>query len=293
MLFEFYALSCALLWAISSFIARTQAAAVPAAVMNAIRCSAAGFVFWLLVPFHASVTDFVAISAQVWVLLLGSIVVNIVLGDTLSLVAIRAIGLSRSMPLAGTFPVMTIVFEYILLGEAAGPDLLVGAGLVVLGTYFLSRSRTGGEASGDLPRRQLRLGVAFALAASLMWGLGTVLLKPVLEDVDILVANAIRMPAAVALLTMLRIIPHERPQLRRLRARSVLLLVISGLIGMTLGSYLFLAALQGLEASKVVTLLAVSPLFGMLLGVIFLKERVTFNVVAGLALCFAGVVAAL
>ena len=127
MLFELYALSCALLWAVSSFIVRTQAAVVTPAVMNAIRCTAAGVVFWLLVPFHASFADFSAITPQLWALLLGSIVVNIVLGDTLSLMAIRAIGLSRSMPLAGTFPVTTIICEYFLLDEAAGPGLIVGA----------------------------------------------------------------------------------------------------------------------------------------------------------------------
>jgi len=125
-----------------------------------------------------------------------------------------------------------------------------------------------------------------------MWGLGTVLLKPVLEEVSILVTNSIRMPAAVALLILVRIIPAERRQLHLITARNVVLLVVSGLIGMALGSYLFLAALQGLEASRVVTLLAVSPLFGMLLSVLFLKEKVGLDVIAGMVLCFAGVVVA-
>lgn len=194
-MFELCALGCAFLWAISSFIVRSQCATMTPALMNAIRCAAAGVVFWLLLPFNASVADFAAISLPLLALLVGSVVVNIVLGDTLNLMSIRRIGLSRSMPLASTFPVTTIIVEYLLLGHAAGPD------------------------------------------------------------------------------------------------RSVLLLVLSGLIGMALGSYLFLAALQGLEASRAVTLLAVSPLFGMMLAVIFLKEKIGFNVIAGLVLCFAGVVA--
>ena len=289
-MFEFYAISCAFLWAISSFIVRTQSTTMTPAVMNAIRCAAAGVVFWVLLPFNASVADFAALSALLAALLIGSIVVNIVLGDTFSLVSIRAIGLSRSMPLAGTYPVTTMIFEDLLLGEAAGADLIVGAGLIVVGTYFLSRSRAGAEDSGDLTSRQLRVGVGFALAASVMWGLGTVLLKPVLEEVSLLVTNAIRMPAAVALLILLRIIPSERRLLRRITWRNIAYLVASGLIGMALGSYLFLAALQELEASRVVTLLAISPLFGMLLSVLFLKEKVGLDVVAGMVLCFAGVV---
>ena len=289
-MFEFYAISCAFLWAISSFIVRTQSTTMTPAVMNAIRCAAAGVVFWVLLPFNASVADFAALSALLAALLIGSIVVNIVLGDTFSLVSIRAIGLSRSMSLAGTFPVTTMIFEYLLLGEAAGADLIVGAGLIVVGTYFVSRSRAGAEDSGDLTSRQLRVGVGFALAASVMWGLGTVLLKPVLEEVSLLVTNAIRMPAAVALLILLRIIPSERRLLRRITWRNIAYLVASGLIGMALGSYLFLAALQELEASRVVTLLAISPLFGMLLSVLFLKEKVGLDVVAGMVLCFAGVV---
>ena len=290
-MFELCALGCAFLWAISSFIVRSQCATMTPALMNAIRCAAAGVVFWLLLPFNASVADFAAISLPLLALLVGSVVVNIVLGDTLNLMSIRRIGLSRSMPLASTFPVTTIVVEYLLLGHAAGPDLIVGAALIVLGTFFLSRSRRGADASGELSRRELHLGVGLALAASVMWGLGTVLLKPVLADVSVLVTNAIRMPVAVLLLTLVRIIPSERRQLQAISARSVLLLVLSGLIGMALGSYLFLAALQGLEASRAVTLMAVSPLFGMMLAVIFLKEKIGFNVIAGLVLCFAGVVA--
>ena len=289
-MFEFYAISCAFLWAVSSFIVRTQSATMTPAVMNAIRCAAAGVVFWVLLPFNTSVADFAALSTFLAVLLIGSIVVNIVLGDTFSLVSIRAIGLSRSMPLAGTFPVTTMIFEYLLLGEAAGGDLIVGAGLIVVGTYLLSRSRAGADNSGDLTGRQLRIGIGFALAASVMWGLGTVLLKPVLEEVSLLVTNAIRMPAAVALLILLRIIPSERRLLRRITWRNIAYLVASGLIGMALGSYLFLAALQELEASRVVTLLAVSPLFGMLLSVFFLKEKVGLDVISGMVLCFAGVV---
>ena len=296
-MFESCALGCAFLWAISSFIIRTQTAFMTPALMNIIRCSAAGAVFWVLLPFNASLADFTAISLPTAALMAGSIAVTVVLGDTLNLMAIRRIGLSRSMPLASTFPVATIIAEYVLLGEAAGPDLIVGAGLIVLGTVFLShtrsRTRKGTESSGEPSRRELRLGIGLALAASMMWGFGIVLLKPVLEDVSVLVTNAIRMPFAVALLTLVRIIPSERPQLQRITARNVLLVMLSGLIGMGLGSYLFLMAVQNMEASRAVTLLAVSPLFGMLLAVIFLKEKIGFNVIAGMALCFAGVVAAL
>ena len=55
------------------------------------------------------------------------------------------------------------------------------------------------------------------------------------------------------------------------------------------GSILFFIALQRIGAGETTTLWATGPLFGLLLGVIFLRERVTRWGVLGVALVLAGI----
>ena len=68
-----------------------------------------------------------------------------------------------------------------------------------------------------------------------------------------------------------------------------LILVCTGLLGMGVGSLLFLTSLEMIGPAKTATLSSTSPVLGMLMAVAFLKEHVTFRVVAGVVLCVAGV----
>jgi uncharacterized membrane protein len=58
---------------------------------------------------------------------------------------------------------------------------------------------------------------------------------------------------------------------------------------MGLGAALFLAALDLAGPTRTVTLSSTSPVFGLLLAVVFLKERVNVRLVLGVGLCLAGI----
>ena len=122
----------------------------------------------------------------------------------------------------------------------------------------------------------------------MLWGLAVTLLKPALAHLTIVQANALRMPV-VALLLYLALVRPSGERLRSLSQRAWILLVGSGLLGMGLGAYMFLTALSLLGPAKAVTLTSASPVFGLALAVLFLKERVDARVLAGVACCLAGV----
>ena len=283
---ELVAISSALVWAISAFLIRSQTATMTPAAINTVRCLAAGVMFWLLLPFDTPSSSLVDLSWLEWLLLVGSVLCNIVLGDTFSIVAIKEIGLSRSMPLTGTFPLATIFFEVLLLGHELQLSLLVGTLFLVGGIAFLSRQPRGSDA-GELG--SVRVGILFAIAASLMWGLGTILLKLAVTNMTIIQANSMRMPMVAMLLLATRVIPAGRVGLRSVSLRALVIVALSGLIGMGLGSYLYLSALNGLGPSKTATLTSSYPVFGLLLALLFKQERVTAATVAGLVSCLLGV----
>lgn len=292
---EYCALGCALIWAINALILRTLAHAVAPATINAVRCGAAGIAFLMWLPFAAPLASLSLVPWTEWALLLLSLSSGLVVGDTLYLISLREIGVSRAMPVSGTFPLSTLLFERLLLGTPLEASLLSGSLLVGVGVVLLALGRskpvpdrrTAKTSSGRLLR-----GILCALAASLLWGLAVTLLKPALTHMTMVQANAARMPMVALLLYVFVLRPAGQP-FRGISKRSWWLLVGSGLSGMGLGAWLFLTALSQIGPARAVTLTSASPVFGVVLAVIFLREKIDIRTLAGAGCCLAGVYAVL
>jgi drug/metabolite transporter (DMT)-like permease len=280
---ELCALGSGLLWAVNSMMLRTRSHLVSPAAMNVIRCGTAGFFFWLWLPFTDPLAGLERVSGGEWLLLIGSIVVGMVTGDTLYLTAIREIGLSRALAISSTYPLTTLVFEWVLLGRPASGGLALGCLLVAGGVVLLS----GRGAEPESRPVMLKYGVVLSLTAAVLWGLSTVMLYPAVAHLTLVQANAVRMPAVALLLYLLRL--RSPAEFRRLDRRTLLVVGGSGLIGMGLSSLMYLASIKLIGATKAVTLTSVSPVFGMILGVVFLKERMNLRMLLGIAACMGGV----
>lgn len=283
---ELAALVCAFVWALNGLILRTQSQRVSPAAMNCIRCGVAGVLLWCAVPFASPpLSNLAFVPWRDWALLIIGCGLGIALGDTLYLSGIKEIGVSRTMALTGTFPLTTLLWESLLLGEPLTMPLVSGSSLVVVGVVLLSG--LGKRASEQEGR--LRYGAFLALAASVLWGLSSTLLKPATAHLDPVHANAVRMPLIALMVYGFRILPSSRETLKDISLKSFAIVGLTGGLGMGLGAYLFVYAIAEVGVGKVVTLTSISPLFGMAMAVVFLKEKVTWQVVAGMGLCLAGV----
>lgn len=284
---ELCALATALLWASHALLLRNLTQSVAPATVTAIRCGAAGAAYLVLLPFDAPLSALALVPWQEWALLLVSLTAGLVVGDTIYLVALRDIGVARAMPVSGTFPLSTLLFERLLLGTPLRPSLLAGSLLVGAGIVLLSRGRARG-ADDELPRPLLLRGVLLASTAALLWGFSVTLLKPALANLSIVQANAVRFPV-VALLLWLFVVRPSGAVLAQLTGRAWMIAVGTGLAGFGLGAYLFLTALEQIGPAKAVTLTSASPLFGVLLAMLFLGERPGPSSLAGALCCLAGV----
>jgi len=280
---ELCALGSALLWAVNSMMLRTRSHQVSPAAMNVIRCGCAGLFFWIWLPFSNPLEGLEQVSGEEWLLLIGSIVVGMVTGDTLYLTAIREIGLSRALALSSTYPLTTLLFEWLLLSRPASPGLALGCVLVAGGVVLLSGR---GQEPESRPQR-LKYGVILSLAAAVLWGLSTVMLYPAVAHLTLVQANSVRMPLVALLLYLIRI--RSTAEFRGLDRRTLLVVAGSGLIGMGVSSLMYLASIKLIGATKAVTLTSVSPVFGLILSVAFLKEKVSLRVLVGIAACMGGV----
>ncbi len=67
-----------------------------------------------------------------WAFLIGSVLVGHALGDTLFLSALKEIGVARTLALVGTYPLFTLLFQWVLLRRPVHSGLAVGSVLVAL-----------------------------------------------------------------------------------------------------------------------------------------------------------------
>ena len=286
---EVLALSCAFVWALNGLILRSQSQKISPATMNMTRCGVGGCCFWMLLPFGDPLSNLGQVALQEWLLLGSSVVIGVVIGDTLYLSALREIGVARTMPLVGTYPLTTLFFEWLLLRHPAGFNLLLGTCLVVAGVILISTSPGQRTPSGKGSPGQLKLGVILALAAAVLWGLSTVLLKPALTHISAVHASAIRMPMVALLLFLTKVLPDRKESLRGIDLRTFLVVASTGVLGMFIGSLMYLVALKHASAGKVVTLTSFSPVFAVIMAAIFLQEKLNTRILLGMGLCTGGV----
>lgn len=70
---------------------------------------------------------------------------------------------------------------------------------------------------------------------------------------------------------------------------ALLLIASTGLFSMGLGSLLYLIALARIGPSKTSTLISTSPVFSLIMALVFLKEKISLRLALGVGLCIAGV----
>ncbi len=211
-------------------------------------------------------------------------------GDILLFRAMRTVGLIRSYSIGGTFPLFGLFYAAILLGESVGGLAIAGTIFIVIGGALVSARSATDEPIAATSRWAYRRGLGLALIVAMLWGIDLVLLKIGVGDAHPIVANSFRMPfAAVALTAFAWRVSGEFPLLR-VSPRVAATLLLSGLLGLTAGSMLYLFSIQEIGAARTGALGAVSPVFAMILAVAVLRERPGWKAILGTLVATGGVV---
>jgi drug/metabolite transporter, DME family len=239
-----YALATAFIWAVSPIYYRTFLAKVDFLSLNALRTSASALV--LAIP----AVYFWNSSGLVFAVLSG--VVTLACGDSLFLVSIREIGASVATPVVYTYVLMIQ-----LVGFAVGQTIpyanFAAATMVVAGVYILSK---GGEGK---PRPR---GIAFALAAGVVWTIGQELLQASTSAGGnfVAVAFARNAAAAVALGTCVLVTRKSRTWPSGLPAKEYGFMVAIVIGDLVVGSSLYIYSVSIIGVALTVILTSLSPL---------------------------------
>jgi drug/metabolite transporter (DMT)-like permease len=287
---ELAALASALCWAFASIVFTRLADAVDSVAANAYRCFVATLTFGLLLFFSGGPAILQTLTLEAILRLTISVWIIIGMGDTLFFKSMRLIGVSRAMPIANTNPLITTALAMLFLGERLTILQIAGSVLTVLGLILITSSDSKNqEGMPPLSRR----GVGIALATALCWGVGTVIMKSGLTDLDPLVVNCVRQPAA--LIFLLGVLATRKSGFRQTYARMTLrtwiILTLASIIASTIGSQLFVMGVQLAGAARGGVLASTAALFSLPFSIFLLHEKpssrvitATFVTIAGIAL---------
>lgn len=282
-------LTSACLWAMTNLLVRLEASRLSVVAINAYRTIVGGVLLLIIFLFVHHPSIILTIPPMALLALMVSVIGGMAFGDTLNFRSMMLIGLARSFPISGSFPLFTMTFAWLFLSESIGWREIVGCLTTLAGVMLVALPEKSSTTAPLTPRANL-IGVGMALGAAMLWAMSSTIIKFALEVMDVVTANALRLPAAaVVLLLMLRREPPQ-PALWQLRGRTLLVVVATGILGSGLSGYLWMVGVQEIGAARAAILSSTSPIFAVPLAIIFLKEHPSRRVLLGTLLSVCGVI---
>ncbi len=161
MIGEIAALGASISWAIAPILYRKALLSTKPLSANIVRCATnAGVLVAFLLIFGLAGT-LAALPMKTMVLVIVSGVIGLGVGDTLYMIGLKYVGVSRAVPLAATYPLFSLIWATTLLGQPLSIVEVAGALIILFGILLLSREKA-------VKRRVLRAGW-FSLVSPLVW----------------------------------------------------------------------------------------------------------------------------
>lgn len=135
---------------------------------------------------------------------------------------------------------------------------------------------------------ELQIGIAAALAAGTLWGIGPLLLKRALKYTNVSAATLIEQNVSVLLLVVLALYTGEIAHID-FSGRAFWSFFLAGGVGASFGKVFFYKGIDKVGASKATSVKNSSPFLTALLAVIFLGEEPSWFLAAGVILIVLGV----
>ena len=224
------------------------------------------FLLWTAVIFAGGIPDFAMLALIVFVIL-G---IQQSVTSLLTFVGLHKIGTSRSQPLRNTYPLWSVSFAIVIMYEKASAMIVAGTLLIVVGVILISWKP-------DVPPPGYRWWhVVYSLAAGVLAGVAYPLRRYGLTITD----EPVFFAAVVAVVSLAGAVPYvwlsRDRQATMWHSRGVLHFTLSGFFE-GLGALLSLMALSSGRVVIISPIVATTPLWNLLIAIIFLRGREEIN----------------
>jgi len=240
---------------------------------------------WFLFALYIMIHGWQPLPSAYWSNLLFMVPLNMV-GTFLQYEAIRAAPLSLTMPFMAFTPVFMIFTGHLFLGELPSVWGVAGMGLIVAGSWVLSAGGNGNRAFWEPFRAIVReRGSRYALAASFIWAVASVISKRLALSGDPVYAGAMFFVIHNALFVTGLLV------LRKASAKVLLRHPVAGLAsGLVLLAHIacHYSAITMVAAAYMISIKRLNGVMAVVLGRVLFKDPHVRGRLAGAAVMSAG-----
>jgi len=291
---EIAALGAAFCWAVSPILYRQALFKSKPVSANIVRCATNAVVMVVLLFAFGWWGAAANLPMGVVAIVIISGVFGLGLGDTLYLYGLKSAGVSVAVPLAATYPLFSLIWTTVLLGQPLTATIVAGASTILIGIWLLSRERTGGAAL--VKGRVALTGAAVSLAAAVAWSVSVTLMGVAVKmpGVNSIEANyaiiTVRIVALAVLFMMFAPLVDRNRGFLKLKRRTVIELTLGGLVANALGWLLMNYSFLNIPQAQAIPISSITPLFSALAGFLLFREKATINRALGAIIIVAGVI---
>ncbi|MEM9597477.1 MAG: DMT family transporter [Acidobacteriota bacterium] len=225
-------------------------------------------------------------STRDLLLIAGSGILGLTLGDTALFAAVDRLGAHRTLLFQTFGPVFAAALAFAIYDERLRAGQWLGAALVLVGVAVAVWTPDSGPGAAFSPT-----GAGLALLAAFGQGSGVVLVKDGMSDLPVVAASFLRLGAAALGLALVMAVTGRLGQALRLARPGPALGRILGptLLGTYVAFLLMMAGIALAPASVAAVLLATSPIFSLFVEAKVLGTPITRNGLVGTVLAIVGV----
>ncbi|TFG30312.1 EamA family transporter [Candidatus Thorarchaeota archaeon] len=219
-----------------------------------------------------------------------SMILGIVIGDTLYFFSQERIGVGRAFPIVMSYPLVVYTMAAIFLGEPVIIQRVLGAVIVVVGVSLIARAEYSEDTKNSIrwKPRDRNIGLLLAFITIVVWSASDVIFQYGLIGVGAAEANYYRM--VIASIVYIPIFVFSLKGGRRLPSRRISsIAMIAGFFSIGLSLIVYSYAVKFVGATITSVMIASAPVITAPLSALYLREDVNKNVGIGTILTILGV----
>jgi DME family drug/metabolite transporter len=290
---EFAALGAAVSWAVAPILYRRALFKTKPMSANIVRLASNAAVLVFILLLFGKVEALASLPVEIVVVTVVSGVIGLGIGDTLYMMGLQSVGVARAVPLAATYPLFSLLWATLLLGEPATLTGVSGALVILLGIWLLSREK--GDRAADVKGKLALKGIILSLATAVVWSVSVTLMDVAvtLPGVDSFDANyavvTTRIAAMAVFILALAPLLDRNHGFLKVKRSTLIELCVGGLVANGIGWLLMNYSFLTIPETMAVPISSTTPLFSALAGFALFHEKMTVNNTLGAVVVVAGI----
>lgn len=219
-----------------------------------------------------------------------SMILGIVIGDTMYFFSQERIGVGRAFPIVMSYPLVVYTMAAIFLGEPVIPQRVIGAIIVVIGVVMIARADflEDIEVEQRWNSRDRNIGLLLAFITIIVWSASDVTFQYGLVSAGVAEANYYRV--LVASIVYVPIFMFSMRGRRKLPSRRISgIALVTGLFSIGISLIVYSYAIKFIGATVTSVLIASAPVITAPLSAVYLHEDLNREIGLGTILTIVGI----